>query len=430
MSKGFLYVCVTLTASTEQFENTILQADEWTPESISLNGPMVGKTLGYFFMGDFQGGPNGEFDVMIADLAITHADGTVTQFPIPLGSFSWGGDTTAVSNGSFVGEQVSATSGQVGAIFPARYYLADHLGTAQMEFARGGWPVWKGEFSPFGQETDDDSSSYATFRNLDPVHGRFNRPDPYVGSYDLSNPQSLNRYSYVLNNPLRYVDQLGLNEGDYWQDQFGNLWYEGADGTLSELDTTVNVNGNDCGTDCISYGPSGISSTVNTVASSDYSGSGAAPNNTTKPTTCYRPGLVGRMAAKALSWLSGDGGGYLLGISGGVAGGAVAADGTRAFVSDTHGNVGMMTTIALSGGSVLGASASGGLSFGASNYSSLSGYASWSTQAAISGGDGLGGSASLSVNSSGALYTLTAGGGYGLSVSGGASYSWVTPLCK
>jgi hypothetical protein len=160
------------------------------------------------------------------------------------------------------------------------------------------------------------------------------------------------------------------------------------------------------------------------------SGTVDAPNNTTKPTTCYRPGLVGQMAAKALSWLSGDGGGYLLGISGGVAGGAIAADGTRAFVSDTHGNVGMMTTIALSGGSVLGASASGGLSFGASNYSSLSGYASWSTQAAISGGNGLGGSASLSVNSSGALYTLTAGGGYGLSVSGGGSYSWVTPLCK
>src|ERR1700748_1322437 len=102
---------------------------------------------------------------------------------------------------------------------------------------------------------------------------------------------------------------------------------------------------------------------------------GNAPSNGTKPTPCYKPGLVGRMAAKALSWLSTDGGGYLLCVSGGVAGGGVAADGTRAFVSDTHGNVGMMTTIALSGGSVLGASASGGFSFGASNYSSLSGYA-------------------------------------------------------
>jgi len=37
-------------------------------------------------------------------------------------------------------------------------------------------------------------------------------PDPYDGSYDPSNPQSLNRYSYVHNNPLSFVDPLGLTE--------------------------------------------------------------------------------------------------------------------------------------------------------------------------------------------------------------------------
>jgi hypothetical protein len=36
------------------------------------------------------------------------------------------------------------------------------------------------------------------------------RPDPYANSYDLSDPQSLNRYSYVRNSPLAYVDPLGL----------------------------------------------------------------------------------------------------------------------------------------------------------------------------------------------------------------------------
>lgn len=35
-------------------------------------------------------------------------------------------------------------------------------------------------------------------------------PDPYSGSIDMSNPQSFNRYSYVLNSPLRYTDPLGL----------------------------------------------------------------------------------------------------------------------------------------------------------------------------------------------------------------------------
>ncbi|HEX3942411.1 MAG TPA: hypothetical protein VHX11_13075 [Acidobacteriaceae bacterium] len=35
--------------------------------------------------------------------------------------------------------------------------------------------------------------------------------DPYSGSYDFSNPQSLNRYSYAMNNPLTFTDPSGLD---------------------------------------------------------------------------------------------------------------------------------------------------------------------------------------------------------------------------
>jgi RHS repeat-associated protein len=44
-------------------------------------------------------------------------------------------------------------------------------------------------------------------RLYDPVVGRFLSPDPVV--QDPSFTQSLNRYSYCLNNPLKYTDPSG-----------------------------------------------------------------------------------------------------------------------------------------------------------------------------------------------------------------------------
>jgi RHS repeat-associated protein len=44
-------------------------------------------------------------------------------------------------------------------------------------------------------------------RMYDPVLGRFLSPDPFVQMPDFS--QSFNRYSYCLNNPLKYTDPSG-----------------------------------------------------------------------------------------------------------------------------------------------------------------------------------------------------------------------------
>ena len=54
------------------------------------------------------------------------------------------------------------------------------------------------------------NTDHAQFRQYSNTQGRWMSPDPYSGSYDITNPQSFNRYSYVLNNPLSYVDQSGL----------------------------------------------------------------------------------------------------------------------------------------------------------------------------------------------------------------------------
>ena len=52
-------------------------------------------------------------------------------------------------------------------------------------------------------------SDHAQFRNYSFYQGRWMSPDPYDGSYDFTNPQSFNRYAYVLNNPLSYTDTSG-----------------------------------------------------------------------------------------------------------------------------------------------------------------------------------------------------------------------------
>jgi RHS repeat-associated protein len=49
---------------------------------------------------------------------------------------------------------------------------------------------------------------YYRARHYDPLLGRFVQPDTIVP--EPGNPQALNRYSYVLNNPLRYTDPTGM----------------------------------------------------------------------------------------------------------------------------------------------------------------------------------------------------------------------------
>ena len=76
-------------------------------------------------------------------------------------------------------------------------------------------------FSPSGTDPDpmhfafldhdfESNTDHAEFRQYSPLEGRWMSPDPYNGSMNLGNPQSFNRYTYVLNNPLTYIDPRGL----------------------------------------------------------------------------------------------------------------------------------------------------------------------------------------------------------------------------
>jgi RHS repeat-associated protein len=82
--------------------------------------------------------------------------------------------------------------------------------------------AWGGETDRSWQQTpqsqryttylrDSNESDEAMHRRYNRWWGRFNQPDPSDTSYDVTDPQSLNRYSYVQNDPVNFVDPSGLN---------------------------------------------------------------------------------------------------------------------------------------------------------------------------------------------------------------------------
>ena len=64
-----------------------------------------------------------------------------------------------------------------------------------------------------GQEHDPESNTeHFQYRQYTSRLGHWISPDPYAGSYDLSSPQSLNRYEYASNSPLVYIDPNRLSD--------------------------------------------------------------------------------------------------------------------------------------------------------------------------------------------------------------------------
>ncbi len=140
----------------------------------------------------------------------------------------------------FAGNELVAfeRSSGYGSYTGRRYVFRDHLGSTSVIVNGQGNMLWKDLYYPFGdlrhhwdstpgypqtayrytgQRLDagvaGDLYDYIA-RRYDPALGRFIQPDTIVPN--PGDPQSLNRYSYVGNNPLRYVDPSGHKfvEGD------------------------------------------------------------------------------------------------------------------------------------------------------------------------------------------------------------------------
>lgn len=85
-----------------------------------------------------------------------------------------------------------------------------------------------------GKERDTESGNdYFQARYYASNIGRFMSPDPSELSYaDMTNPQSLNLYSYTMNNPLSFTDPTGL------YCYYGNTDYGSEQGQSDQDDTT------------------------------------------------------------------------------------------------------------------------------------------------------------------------------------------------
>jgi RHS repeat-associated protein len=109
---------------------------------------------------------------------------------------------------------------------PKIYYVhTDHLGSIVKLTEGDGTTVFKASYDAWGKQkiTTNTFTCYRGYtghehipefglinmngRMYDPVLGRFLSPDPYVQAPDFS--QNFNRYSYCLNNPLKYTDPSG-----------------------------------------------------------------------------------------------------------------------------------------------------------------------------------------------------------------------------
>ena len=216
---------------TDQYGECLKQeatAGSWVNRVVNLGAIANGKTLNSLILWNNAGAPTGQFDVMIADMSITSLDGTVTQLigETATGAYSSNG-SSGITSLSCVSEKVKNTADFAGVPQTIRYYLGDQVDTAQLELTSGGWPIWKGEFNPFGGEIDPQTTSnnykftgkerdtesgfdYFGARYYGSDVGRFISPDRTITSRELANPQSWNKYSYTFNNPLKLVDPDGL----------------------------------------------------------------------------------------------------------------------------------------------------------------------------------------------------------------------------
>jgi RHS repeat-associated protein len=156
-----------------------------------------------------------------------NAGGTYTEFV-----YGPTGVKLATVNGTTLIKAFVALPGGAKAIYNssgtlAYYRHSDWLGTSRLTSTQARALYSSTAYAPFGEQYATSGSADASFTGQDqdtvsnlydfparrqsPSQGRWISPDPAGrGAVTLANPQSWNRYSYVLNNPLALTDPTGM----------------------------------------------------------------------------------------------------------------------------------------------------------------------------------------------------------------------------
>ena len=138
--------------------------------------------------------------------------------------------------GKLVAEYGGLQSNDEGGV---KYVLEDQQGSTRAILSNSGFVQTRRDYQAFGEEigagiglrtqsqgfgiannlrqqygmTERDEASgldHTWYRKYENKAGRWTSPDPYIGSINLANPQSFNRFSYVENQPTNYTDPSGL----------------------------------------------------------------------------------------------------------------------------------------------------------------------------------------------------------------------------
>ena len=259
--------------SYDRFGNRTLVAGTTLPSSFNgTNNPSINSAnnrinaagYGYDSAGNLTAAPGWNYTFDAENKMTTASDGQ----PQNISSYSYDGDGRRVKKavGTTTTVFVYDASGQLMAEYSneqaqgsgTSYVTADTLGSTRAVTNASGEVKARYDYLPFGEEISVGRSNYGgsdirqkftskerdnetgldyfDARYYSSTQGRFTSPDEFTGGpdelftfaedasnnptfyADLGNPQSLNKYQYAYNNPLRYVDPDGHDPLDSSQD--------------------------------------------------------------------------------------------------------------------------------------------------------------------------------------------------------------------